>query len=150
MKEINKTKLVMAIILILVICAVITLIVISVNQNKKEQEEPLAASGSISETESEFEELKVKDIELSYAEDDSETILNFSIENITDEKVEQQKIDIYLLDEDGGLISAIQTYVEAIEPNDSRPIPLKFAGKIQGIKTIKLVQPQEAEESEEE
>ena len=138
MEKLNKKKLVITIIIVLVVIALITLIVIFSKKNNN-VDETFEKAGSISKTESDFEELKVKDIELTYKEDKSETILDFAIENTTDQKVEKQTINIHLLDENGGLIAGVQTYVETIDANKSHPVNMMLAGNIQGIKTIKLV-----------
>lgn len=144
--NINKTKIVVIIIIALVVIAGITLGIIFLGGNNEDKNQK---AGSISKTESEFEPLKIADIELKYAEESNETILNFSIENQTSEKLEDQKIKIHLLNENEELISALTTDVSVIDANGTYPVNIVLAGNIQGIKKIKLVNP-EKEVSEQE
>lgn len=140
MEKLNKKKLIIVAIVVLVVIALITLTVILLKKNNNNDEEgEFAKAGSISKTESEFEALEVKDIELTYKEDGSETILDFVIENKTEQKVEKQTINIHLLDENNGLIAGVQTYVETIDAKSTHKVNMMLAGNIQGIKTIKLV-----------
>lgn len=143
MKNINKTKLAIVIIVALVVIAAIILGIIFLGKNK---EDPYAKAGSISKTESEFEPLTVKDIEMKYVQEKNETIINFAIENKTDERVEKQKMKIQLLNENDQLIAGIETNEITIDPKGSHPINLTLAGNIQGIKKLKLVKPEETAE----
>jgi len=145
MEKLNKSKvIIIAIIALLVITTIILVVIFS---GKNNEDELGAKSGTISSTESEFEPLKIKDIELTYKEDGSETIIDFSIENTTDEKVEKQTINIHLLDENDGLIAGVETYVETIDAKSSHKVNMMLAGNIQGIKKIKLVKTAEAQET---
>lgn len=149
MEKLNKTKLIAIIIIVLVIITAIILGVIFANSGKEENETGSKA-GSISSTDSEFEALKVKNIELTYSEERNETILDFVIENATDAKVEKSTIEIQLLDENDGLIAGVETYVETIDEKGVHPVNMMLAGNIQGIKKIKLVNPQKVEIQQEE
>lgn len=148
MEKLNKTKLIAIIIIVLVIITAIILGVIFANSGKEGKLESKA--GSISSTDSEFEALKVKNIELTYSEERNETILDFVIENTTDAKVEKSTIEIQLLDENDGLIAGVETYVETIDEKGVHPVNMMLAGNIQGIKKIKLVNPQKDEIQQEE
>lgn len=139
MKELNKTKLIMIIIIALVVIAAIILGVIFLNRDGKEEER---SAGSISSAESEFEELKVKDIELKYVEESNATIINFLIENTTEQKVENLKVDIQLFDEEDKQKVSLETDITTIDAKKSHPINLHLQGNIQGIKKIKLVKVQ--------
>ena len=141
MGKLNKKKVAIIVIAALVIIATITIVVILIG-NSKNKNNPYANAGSISATESEFEALKIKDIELKYKEDGSETIIDFSIENLTDNAVENQTIQIQLLDENNGMIAGVETHVDTINAKSSHKVNMMLAGNIQGIKTIKLVQPE--------
>lgn len=145
MEKLNKTKLIAIIIIVLVIITAIILGIIFANSGKGEENELGNKAGSISATDSEFEALKVKNIELSYSEERNETILDFVIENITDEKVEKSTIGIQLLDKNDGLIAGVETNVEIINEKGVHPVNMMLAGNIQGIKKIKLVNPQKDE-----
>lgn len=137
--SINKTKVIAIIIIALVVIAGITLGIIFLGGGSGED---YSKAGSISKTESEFEPLKIADIELKYDEERNETILNFSIENKTSEKLEDKTIKIHLLNENEELISALTTDVSVIDGNGSYPVNIVLAGNIQGIKKIKLVNPE--------
>lgn len=143
-KEINKSKLVITIIVALVLIAAIILGIIFLGGNNNE--DPFKNAGSISKTESEFDPLTIKDIELKYVEERNETILDFSIENKTDEKLENQTIKIHLLNENEQLISGLETEVSTIDPKGSYRVNITIAGKIQGITKIKLVKPEQPAE----
>lgn len=138
MKKLNKTKVALAIIIALLVIATIILGIIFWGKNK---DKTYVNAGSISQTESEFEPLIIKDIELKYVEERNETILDFAIENKTDEKVEKQKIKIHLLDEKNGLISSLETNVSTIDPKGSHKVNITLAGNIKGINKLKLVKP---------
>ena len=143
MEKLNKTKLVIIIILVLVVIAAIILGVIFLN---KSQENPSSSStGTISNTESEFEPLTIKDIEVRYVEERNETVLDFVIENLTDEKVENQEINIHLLDENDTLTSGLTTTITTLDAKGNQPINITLGGNIQGIRKIKLVKPQQEE-----
>ena len=145
MEKLNKTKVIAIIIIVLVVIAAIILGVIFANSEKEPENELGEKAGSISSTLSEFEALKVKDIELTYSEERNETILDFSIENTIDSKVEKSTIEIQLLDENDGLIAGVETYVETIDAKSVHPVNMMLAGNIQGIKKIKLVNPEQPE-----
>lgn len=145
MEKLNKKKLIMVIIIALIVIAAIIIGVIFLGKNN--EGELSSKSGTISLTESEFEPLKIKDVELTHKEDGSETVIDFEIENTTDQKVEKQTINIHLLDENGGLIAGVETYVETIEAKSSHKVNMMLAGNIQGIKKIKLVKPNETQET---
>ena len=140
MEKINKTKLILIIILVLVVIAAITLGIIFLSKGNGENLGSKA--GTISSTDSEFEPLRIKNVELSYPESGNETIIDFAIENTTDQKVEKQTIDIQLLNEDDGIIAGVQTYVETIDAKSEHKVNMMLAGKITGIKKIKLVKPE--------
>lgn len=140
-RKINKTKLVVIIIIALVVIAAITLCVIFLGG--KNSNETYANAGSISKTESEFDTLTIKDIELKYVEERNETILDFSIENNTDDKLENQTIKIQLLNEKNELISGLETKVSTIDARGSHKVNITLAGNIQGITKIKLVKPED-------
>lgn len=140
-KKINKSKLVIIIIIALVVIAAIILGIIFLGGNN--DEDPFANAGSISKTESEFDPLTIKDIELKYVEERNETILDFSIENKTDDKLENQTIKIHLLNENEQLVSGLETKVSTIDPKGSHRVNITLAGKIQGITKIKLVKPED-------
>lgn len=139
--KLNKTKLVVIIIIALVVIAAITLCVIFLGG--KNNDETFANAGSISKTESEFDPLTIKDIELKYVEERNETILDFSIENKTDDKIENQTIKIHLLNANDELISGLETKVSTIDPKGSHKVNITLAGNIQGITKIKLVKPED-------
>lgn len=140
MKKINKTKLIMIIIIALVVIAAIILGVIFLGKGGENDVD--SKPGTISASESDFETLKVKDIELDYSEERNETIIDFSIENTTEEKLEKLKIDIQLLDENDGLIAGVETNIETIDAKGQHKVNMMLAGNIQGIKKIKLVKPE--------
>lgn len=144
MEKINKTKIVIMIIVALVVIAAIILGVIFLGKNKEEKVENEGAS--ISKTESEFEPLSIKDIELKYIEESNETKLEFLIHNSTDEKIENQKMKIHLLDENESLISGLDVDVATIDPKGDYKVDITLGGNIQNIKKIKLVKPEEAPE----
>ena len=143
MEELNNKKVILVIIIALLVIAAIILGVIFLGKDGNEEE---SKAGSISMTESEFEPLKIKNVELTYKEDTTETILEFGIENATDEKVEKQTIIIQLLGESEQPIASIETYVETIDPKGTHKVNMVLAGNIQGIKKIKLVKPEQQEE----
>ena len=93
MEKLNNKKVILVIILALVVIAAIILGIIFLGNGGSEEGKK---SGTISQTESEFEPLRVKDIELTYKDDGSETIIDFAIENTTGEKVEKQTINSWL------------------------------------------------------
>ena len=138
MEKLNNKKVILVIILALVVIAAIILGIIFLGNGGSEEGKK---SGTISQTESEFEPLRVKDIELTYKDDGSETIIDFAIENTTGEKVEKQTINIHLLGENDSLIAGVETYVETIDAHGSHKVNMMLAGKIQGIKKVKLVNP---------
>lgn len=140
MEKINKTKLVIIVIAVLVVIAAITLGVIFLG---KKEEKTDTNVGVISNTGSDFEALRVKDIELKYDEEANETKLDFAIENLTEEKIEQQEIGIHLLDENEALISGLTVNVATIDPKGSYKVNITLGGNIQTIKKIKLVKPAE-------
>lgn len=144
MEKLNHKKVIMVVIIALVVIAAIILGVIFIGGNNEEIKGP--AKGTISSSESEFEPLKVKNVEVTYKEDNTETIIDFSIENTTEEKVEKQTINIQLLDANGGLIAGVETYVETIDANSSHKVNMMLAGNIQGIEKIKLVKPADSAE----
>lgn len=144
MEKINKKKVVMIIIIALVVIAIIALGIILLGGNN--EDDPFKNAGSISKTESEFEPLTITDIETRYVEERKETILDFSIMNKTNEKVEPQTIKIHLLNEKDELISSLSTDVSAIDANANHPVNITLAGNIQGITKIKLVKPEETTE----
>ena len=145
MEKLNKSKVIIISIIALLVITAIILVVIFAGKNN--EDDIGTKSGTISSTESEFEPLKIKDIELTYKEDGSETIIDFSIENTTDEKVEKQTINIHLLDENDGLIAGVETYVKTIDAKSSHKVNMMLAGNIQGIKKIKLVKAAETQET---
>lgn len=148
MEKLSSKKIILITIISLVVIAVVILGVILFAKNKGENKDN-TRTGAISLTESEFEALKIKNIEVTYKEDTSETVIDFEIENTTDKSVEKQTIDIQLLDENEGVIAGVQTYVETIDPKGSHKVDLMLAGNIEGIKKIKLVKPEEATQTEE-
>ena len=145
MEKINNKKVILVIIIALVVIAAIILGVIFIGGNNEEEGKG-PKTGTISLTESEFEPLKIKDIEVTYKEDGSETIIDFSIENTTEEKVEKQTINIQLLDANDRLIAGVETYVETIDAKGSHKVNMMLAGNIQGIEKIKLVKSADAAE----
>ena len=142
MKEINKTKLLIVIIASLVAIALIVTAVILLNKKDEDGNTMNIA------TESEFEKLKIKDINSSFSEESKETKLNFLIENLTADKVQKQSIDIQLIDDKGGVIVQQPININEIAPNGSYPVLMTLGGKIQGIKTIKLSQPENVKTEE--
>ena len=142
MKEINKTKLLIVIIASLVAIALIVTAVILLNKKDEDGNTMNIA------TESEFEKLKIKDINSSFSEESKETKLNFLIENLTADKVQKQSIDIQLIDDKGGVIVQQPININEIAPNGSYPVLMTLGGKIQGIKTIKLAQPENVKTEE--
>ncbi len=140
MRKLNKTKLVIAIIVALVVIAAIILGIIFLGKNKEKKSEN---AGSISKTESEFKALSIKDIELTYVKESNETKLEFGIENLTDEKIENQKLKIHLLDENESLISGLDYDIAIIDSKGTYNVDITLAGNIQNIKKVKLVKPQE-------
>lgn len=142
MKELNKTKLIVVIIMSLAVIALISLVIILTNKNNEEKATKIL-------TDSEFETLKVSNIEISYSEDGTSTNLNFQIDNETNENIENQTIDIQLTDENDGLISQTQVKISRISANSNYPIVITLGGKIEEIKKIKILQPEETNEAEE-
>ena len=147
MEKINKTKLVIIVIAVLVVIAAITLGVIFLG--RKKEENPYANAGTISNTGSDFEALRVKNIEFKYDEEVNETKLDFAIENLTEEKIEQQEIGIHLLDENDTLISGLTVNVATIDPKGSYNVNITLGGNIQTIKKIKLAKLAEEAPNEE-
>ena len=146
MEKLNTKKIIIIVIIALVVVSAIILGIIFLGKNNVEEGKG-GETGTISLTESEFEPLKVKDIEVTYKEDGSETVIDFGIENTTDEKVEKQTINIQLLDKDNGLIAGVETYVETIDAKSTHKVNMMLAGNIQGIEKIKLVKPAKQEET---
>ena len=142
MEKLNKKKLLIVIIIALVVMVLIITGVILLNGKDNNGNKMNIA------TESEFEKLKIKDINSSYSEESKETKLNFLIENLTEEKVQKQSIDIKLIDEKGGVIVQQPININEIAPNSSYPVLMTLGGNIQGIKTIKLAQPENVKTEE--
>jgi len=147
--KLNKSKLTIIAVVVFVILVSIIIGIISTNINKPSEKNPTENFGKISQTESEFEALAVKDIVVKYNEENPENIetkIDFSIQNKTDEKVEEKTIEIHLLDANNGMIAGVSTYVQTIDANGEHRVNMSLAGKIEGIEKIKLIDPNAEEE----
>ncbi len=147
MEKINKSKLMILIIVVLVVIATIIGVVIFLARNKGNGDDKGATHAK---TESEIASLSIKeDINIEYNEESNETKILFEIENMSDKKIENQKVKMHILGEDESLISEINVDITALEPKGSYQAGIILGGNIQGIKKLKLLEAQEEAPQEE-
>lgn len=144
MGKINKTKIIVTAIVVLAVIAVIATVVILLNKDGNEEDSD-SKVGTISNIDSELDGLKGKNIELTYDEGSNQTVIDFVIENTTEEKVENMTVEIQLLDESEKIIASVDVRVSAIEAKSEHKVNMMLGGNIQGIKKLKIVNPQQAE-----
>lgn len=142
----NPKKIIIVAIVVLIAIALITTLIIFLGKNEEEEKKGTENLGNISKTESEFEELVVNDIEVTYLEESNETKIVFSVENITDTKVEKVTLDIQFLDANDGIVAGIPIDVEAIDAKSKHKLDTYLGGNITAIEKIKLVNTKKQEE----
>ena len=140
MEKLNKNKVIIVAIAALAVIAIIAIIVILVNKTGNEGDGS-SKVGTISNSASEFEALKVKNVELKYDEASNQTIIDFAIQNTTEEKVENLTVQIQLLNESENVMAGVETYVSTIDAKGEHKVNMMLGGNIKGIKKIKLVNP---------
>ena len=137
MKKINKKKIILLIIIVLVIMALITTAIIFAT-NKEESEDGILAS-------SEFENMKVKDVTVTYDEEKDTTYFNYIVENISSSNVENETVNVMAIDENDAEIAGVQVTIRYIEAQGEYKMSFSLLGNLSYAKKLALKRPEIAE-----
>jgi len=135
----NKPNIAKIIIAVLLIAAVIIIgiIILTKNNNGDEPE----GKDSIVNTESEYQNLKAKDVELEYKENTKTTVIEFTIENLTNEVIEKETVNVMLYDKNNVAISSFQNYIKFIDANGNYKVYAEMLGDFSRAAKIEIKKP---------
>lgn len=142
MEKLKEPKTILKIILVVAVIAIIIGIILVVinkkdnNNDDNEQDKVVALSGT------EYGMMNVKDIEVKYDKDKKESIVSFVIENPTDKKLEEGKINVILQNEAEQQLAGVQTDVQLIEPDGEQSVSITISGDLTDVKKIQLLKPE--------
>lgn len=136
-KKTKKNKLIFIIILIILI---IVGIIIFINKNKDKHsemnEEKQTTQYELPDTS--YRDMEVKDITMEYLEENAQTMVTMLIVNNTQNSIEDQSLNAYLINENGDIIGQTETYIASIEPNGEYSISVILKGDLTSTTQIKL------------
>ena len=138
-EEQKKTIKLPAIILVLILILVIVLIVVFIKKPKNKQE-PVQTTemAGIALDDTTYENMQVGNISMEYLEDNDQTMISMTIFNTTSNKIVDENLNAILLDENGGEVSRIETFIKELNPSEEYDISVVLSGNLTQTKNIKL------------
>ena len=85
-----------------------------------------------------YRDMEVKDITMEYLEENAQTMVTMLIVNNTQNSIEDQSLNAYLINENGDIIGQTETYIASIEPNGEYSISVILKGDLTSTTQIKL------------
>ncbi len=136
-KKLNITRVA---IVSLILLAIIMLIIIAIASNTKPSKKSKGKSNiTIS---SEYNDMIIKDVEISYEEKAESTNIDFKIENTSNRDLQYESVLIMALDENNNVVSSVEQIIGFLEARGQYLVNITLLGNFeQQIKKIELQKP---------
>ena len=132
-KKINK-KMVLSVFLLILIIIIVTIIIVNKNKNNNMVE------SDVTELENTvYENMEVKNINMEYSDENNQTAISMTINNSTDNNIENETVNVILLNEEGNQISEMQTYIMSLGTGEEYDISVILKGDLRETKKIELI-----------
>ena len=142
MARAKKRKVLVTIVMILIVLAIGVGIFFAVNKfiekDNKNNNENIEQNEVFDLPDITYSNMQVKDIEMEFLKETTETMVSMVIENTSENKIEKEKVNAILLDKDGNTLGQTQTYIEILDVGEQYRISVVLKGDLTATTAIQL------------
>ena len=132
-----KKKALLGLIAILLIVLVVVIVVLV--RKPKDPETPVDEGNPVYELpETEYSNMEVKNVEMEYLKDNNQTMITMEFNNITQNRIENENIEVLWINADGVVIGRMPTHIPELDPGKQYSISVIQKGDLTATAQIKL------------
>ena len=141
MKKLRKGKKLLMILGIAVLAILaIVLIVNIVNKQPAGPETPVDDEPIVIPLpETTYSNMEVKNIQMEYLKNNDQTMVTMKIHNTTENKVENERLDVVWIDQDEKILGQIETWIQKLDVGEQYEISVILDGDLTATKQVKLI-----------
>lgn len=141
MKKMRKGKKILLIVIAVIL--IVLAVVLVLKFVKKPQEEPENPVEQIEPViplpDTTYSDMEVKEIHMQYLKDQDKTMLNLEIRNTSGRRVENEKFNAVLVNENGVVIGEMPTSFEKLDVDEECNISVILSGDLTATTQVRLV-----------
>lgn len=141
MKKIRKGKKMLLIILIAIIAVIAAVVIINIVKNiSSGPEVPIDETTQVIPLpETTYSNMEVKNIQMEYLKNNDQTMVTMKIHNTTENKVENERLDVVWIDQDEKILGQIETWIQKLDVGEQYEISVILDGDLTATKQVKLI-----------
>lgn len=141
MKKIRKGKIMLVLLIVVLLVVAAFFIIKFINKEPETPDTPIdEQTPAIQLPDTTYSEMQVTDILIEYRETTKETVLTFTINNTTTQKVEEQFFKSVLIDDNEQILAEMtNVYIQSLEVGQQHRVTVVYDGDLTATKQIKLV-----------
>ena len=141
MKKVRKGKKMLITTLIAIIAIVLIIVLIVVNVNKKKNNNTTNNGDEqqvIMLPDTTYSDMEVSNVYMEYLKDEDKTMVSLSINNTTDQKVEDERLEAILIGADENVLGSMETWIQSLDVGEQYHISVILNGDLTATQLIKL------------
>ena len=83
--------------------------------------------------------MEVKNIQMEYLKNNDQTMVTMKIHNTTENKVENERLDVVWIDQDEKILGQIETWIQKLDVGEQYEISVILDGDLTATKQVKLI-----------